>query len=431
MFDTDEAWIRLGRNPDEMDRADLDEFLAAAGRARSYVDAREALGLAALARLDREGSDPAGDDAERLRRTQNTSRGEARRRAERAAQLEALPATQEALEQGQITGGHADVLAAGRAKADDRAKAALAEAEPVLLAAAGSESPEDFRRRVDRFVKDHAADDGLSEWDRMKAQTELRLFRRRDGMTGISGALDPELARLVAPTLQGVAEELWRAERAGREDEPVPHAERTHPQRLAHALGVVCRRASGADARDGRRVRQRAVITMDLETLLGGLGHPTLDDGTPVPGPVARRMACEAGLIPAVLGGDSIPLDWGRARRLATETQREALALLYDTCTLFGCTAPRVWCDVHHIDPFEDGGLTNLDRLTFACGSCHDLAHRPGWRIEKHPDGAVHSWAPDGTHWEHQPKPRPTRRRPTAPRGAAPRRTAQPTLAGV
>ena len=39
----------------------------------------------------------------------------------------------------------------------------------------------------------------------------------------------------------------------------------------------------------------------------------------------ARRLACTAKLIPAVLGGDSIPLDLGRARRLFSPGQRKAL----------------------------------------------------------------------------------------------------------
>jgi hypothetical protein len=36
-------------------------------------------------------------------------------------------------------------------------------------------------------------------------------------------------------------------------------------------------------------------------------------------------MACEAGIIPLVLGGDSIPLDLGRTARIASPHQRIAL----------------------------------------------------------------------------------------------------------
>jgi hypothetical protein len=51
----------------------------------------------------------------------------------------------------------------------------------------------------------------------------------------------------------------------------------------------------------------------DLLAKLEGAGiAATLADGTPVPASVARRMACDAGIIPLVLGGDSVPLDLGR-----------------------------------------------------------------------------------------------------------------------
>ena len=56
------------------------------------------------------------------------------------------------------------------------------------------------------------------------------------------------------------------------------------------------------------------VVTMGLETLLGGLGAATLDSGDRIAPGEARRMACAAGVIPAVLGSRSQLLDLGRQR---------------------------------------------------------------------------------------------------------------------
>jgi Domain of unknown function (DUF222)/HNH endonuclease len=279
-------------------------------------------------------------------------------------------------------------------------------------------------------VAEHSGDDGVNDWDRKKQLNRLRFGPKDDeGMTPVAGRLDPELADRVQSTLRRKAEELWRGEAAGRADQVMPWGERTSEQRLAEALGEVCRRADGADVRDGRRAPGRAIVTMELDVLLGKLGEAHLPDGTPVPASVARRMACSAGLVPAVLDGTSVPLDLGRARRLATAGQRDALGLMYDTCTIAGCTAPAGWCDVHHIEPFGPpaNGATNLANLTFACSRCHDLVHRPGWRVAKDPDGTVHTWAPGGTHWRHDPK---VRHRRTEPQPAA-APTSEELFAGV
>jgi Domain of unknown function (DUF222) len=125
MFDPSAAVALLAREPEELADVELELGLGELGRLRSWTDATEARWLAVLSRRRRDSSDPAPDAAEKLRRQQNCSRGEARRRAKRAEQLEKLPATQRALEQGQISSAHADAMARGREHADGQAKAAL------------------------------------------------------------------------------------------------------------------------------------------------------------------------------------------------------------------------------------------------------------------------------------------------------------------
>ena len=85
------------------------------------------------------------------------------------------------------------------------------------------------------------------------------------------------------------------------------------------------------------------VVTMTLEQLLADLetaGVCTLDTGGHLTAAEARRLACAAGIIPAVLGGRSQPLDLGRRRRLHTEAQRLALGLRDHGCTTDGCEQP-------------------------------------------------------------------------------------------
>jgi hypothetical protein len=309
-------------------------------------------------------------------------------------------------------------MAAGRAKADHQARTALDEAEEELLDAAADEAPEAFRKRVEQFVAEHAADNGLDEHDRRKARNSLRFWNDKDGMKRVSGAFDPDLGATIEAEVRRKAEERWRAERSGRAEGAAPESVVTDERRMAEALGDVCRRSAGADVRDGKRVRPRVAVTMTLDQLRGDDERPAeRADGTPVPASAARRMACDAGLIPVVLGGDSVPLDWGRARRFATWPQTAALHLSYDTCALFGCTTKVEWTDAHHVDPFAAGGHTDLDRLVPGCDHCHELVHRPGWGCSKDEHGVITSWSPSGQLWVVHPKDR--RRRPAGPQRAA------------
>jgi hypothetical protein len=130
------------------------------------------------------------------------------------------------------------------------------------------------------------------------------------------------------------------------------------------------------------------LVTIDLESLLAGLGAARLDTGIAITGGEARRLACEAGLVPAVLDGASMPLDLGRSRRLHDRTQRRALALLHDTCAVAGCQRPFAWCEIHHHRlPWSAGGLTDLDNGLPLCGHHHRRAHDPTFDLRHRPDG--------------------------------------------
>ncbi len=123
------------------------------------------------------------------------------------------------------------------------------------------------------------------------------------------------------------------------------------------------------------------VVTMTLDTLLGGLAHAAIV-GTPTlltPGE-ARRLACAAGVIPAVLDGQGRVLDLGRRRRLASKAQILALRVQqHGVCAITGCDRPARWCEAHHWRrSWATGGTTNLADLALICPRHHTLAHRHG-----------------------------------------------------
>ena len=421
MFDPHGAVDLLERDPDNPTRAEIDQMLELTEAARSWITGREARWLRAGTEVEPDPADPAKDDADRLARKQKTSRAKAKTRTDTARELGNLPETQDALENGTITDAHADAMAHARSTADAQARAALDDHEADLLALGALESPWEFKQRLARFVKVHSADDGRSEWDRKQAQGRLRMWDDKDGMLQLHGQLPPGTPKAVLRrVLGGISDELFRRDHQDHpDDQAIPFAERDNEQRLAEALVEACRRAEGQA--HPTTSHDRVVVTLTLQDLFGtphdGPG-PTMNDGTPVPASVARAMACEAGIIPLVLGGDSIPLDLGRTRRLASPGQRVALGALWSTCSFADCATPYAWTELHHVHPFNaDGGhgRTNIDELTPVCGHCHDLAHHPDWHFDKLPDGSTITRAPDGTQWRRWPD----RQRPAQPPPAA------------
>ena len=79
------------------------------------------------------------------------------------------------------------------------------------------------------------------------------------------------------------------------------------------------------------------VVTMTLDSLLGGLKAAQLDTGGVVAASLARRMACEAGIIPTVLGGNSEVLDLGRTKRFYDRPQRIKALIEHRGCAVEGC----------------------------------------------------------------------------------------------
>lgn len=130
------------------------------------------------------------------------------------------------------------------------------------------------------------------------------------------------------------------------------------------------------------------LVTLDLAHLLTGLGAARLDTGVRMSAGEARRLACESGLVPAVLGGASVPLDLGRTRRLHSPHQRKALAVVHDTCAVAGCERPFAWCEIHHHKlAWGHDGRTDLDNGLPLCGHHHRRAHDPRWELRRHPSG--------------------------------------------
>ncbi|GMA31687.1 HNH endonuclease signature motif containing protein [Litorihabitans aurantiacus] len=98
-----------------------------------------------------------------------------------------------------------------------------------------------------------------------------------------------------------------------------------------------------------------------------------------------RRLACDADVIPVVLGGRSEIVDLGRRHRLVPATLRRALVARDGGCLFPGCTIPSTWCEAHHVVPWSQGGRTDADNCVLLCSSHHHAVHTGRWSVTAAP----------------------------------------------
>ncbi|HET6666345.1 MAG TPA: DUF222 domain-containing protein [Intrasporangium sp.] len=171
---------------------------------------------------------------------------------------------------------------------------------------------------------------------------------------------------------------------------------RSAATRRADALLELIGRAVAAPEGVTRTPRTQLVVTMTLEALLEQVrGTAVADNGEALSAATVRRLACEAGITPAVLGAPSEPLDLGHWERYFTRAQRRALALRDKGCTWPGCSIPYQWCEAHHAEHWANGGLTDLSNGTLICGRHHTLAHQLGLLPSITPTGVRWLRVPD------------------------------------
>jgi len=168
---------------------------------------------------------------------------------------------------------------------------------------------------------------------------------------------------------------------------------------MADALVEMARRAATVPVSERGRSRPLLVVGIDYDALLDGLGRTgtLLGEHTPLDAATVRRLACDADLVPVVLGGPSQPLDLGRSRRLASDAQRRAMLARSDHCEWPDCDTRWEWCDAHHLTPWEQGGTTDLDQLAWLCRDHHHDAHEGGWTLTRNAMGTLDTRPPPET----------------------------------
>jgi len=178
---------------------------------------------------------------------------------------------------------------------------------------------------------------------------------------------------------------------------------RTRPQRLLDGLVGACKAAlatGGLPATGG--LRPQVMVTIDYRDLLtrptassgpasksvtasgplGLAGTGSLAFTGPVTAATIRKIACDADIIPVLLGSEGRVLDIGRTSRLFPPHIRKAITARDKGCTFPGCTIPAPWCEAHHITYWSHGGPTSTDNGVLLCSHHHHLIHKEQWTIQ-------------------------------------------------
>lgn len=351
----------------------------------------------------------------------------AKRLVSQAADLDArLPATSTALADGAIGSAHARVIAqaleqlperrlhrpidqqtdpqsdAQTDRAGDQTYAGPAEltarAERFLVAKAADLTPAEVRvlgAKVLEFVAPEAAEVAEAAAAERLAAVEAdavagRSLRGR--LVGDRVRIDGWLDRVGWATVRTALDPL-AVRRPGPDGSPDV---RGRDRRLADALIDLAERSQAAGGLpEHGKVRPTLLVRFDHDQLAADVGAGLLADGTPISAGTARRLACEANLIPAVFGGGSQLLDLGRSRRLFTGAVYLGLLARDGGCTFpHACATAAPDCHAHHMPEWRSGGRTSVDTGTLTCKVAHYHAHHDGWVARLNPVDGLPQWVP-------------------------------------
>jgi hypothetical protein len=237
-----------------------------------------------------------------------------------------------------------------------------------------------------RRVRDQFDPDGIEpREEELRARAGFSIVHRRDGLLRWVIDAHPEAAGFLTAALDANLAPSRRVAFLDPDEAAVDDAladTRTLAQKRLDALVAIAKGSLRADAGDVSGTAVTMLVSIDAAALVSGIGAATIFGvDEPISAGAARRLACEAKILPVVLGGASQPLDLGRERRLFTEAQRVAMAIRDGGCVWPGCQEPPGRCQAAHLEPWFPAGRTDLVNGVLLCPFHHRRFDRDGWSM--------------------------------------------------
>lgn len=280
-----------------------------------------------------------------------------------------LPVTAAAMADGALSGEHISAVAEVMKDLPPEAEAQVVEFarehEPSAVRSFGKE----LAYRLYRQDAEPREAEPVPPVNRLRTEwkgDQLEVWARLDRITGakFEAMIDP-LAKPRPTTPEEGPDPRSRAEREG--------------DAFADLIDLMLR-ADRLPEHGGEPVT--LTLTMSYDDLVEKVGLAMPDSRRRIPAALVRRLACNAGVIPVVLGGRSEPMDVGRKARTFPAGIRRLLVARDRGCAFPGCDRPPKHCDAHHVRFWSDGGETSVQNAVLLCRHHHTLIHQSEWEVK-------------------------------------------------
>jgi hypothetical protein len=366
-----------------------------------------------------------GSMAAFARHRYGVSDAESRRIARRAERMAAWPELLETWVDGTLTGAKVDAAVALVPHRHVERFALAAEANAGIVAPLNLPDTRAALRhwvaRADAADEREASEAG-AEATLPERERDLFVSRTIGDIADLRGLLDPDSATVVEQALRTA------------ETPDVEGVTRTPAQRRADALVDICRffndnqatgtrnrrqarltvvadvfamyRAAlrGAGVRDARQLGEFLAERPHLGALERGIFLDAFDgkgdtartlDGNPISDGLLSCIS-SGGVLERLLTVEGRILDMGRTIRTFTDAQHRAAAARDQGCRRAGCDKPLHMTSLHHVEPWEAGGLTDIANAVTKCDHDHLDDHAKGHVDELEPDGTYTVITPSG-----------------------------------
>jgi len=333
-----------------------------------------------------------------------------------------LPATLTALEDGEISQRHAEIIASNaqqiphpfRAKYEavmvPLAKEMTVTRLPAkALMVRDKMHPESHKQRHDKAVEKRC----------------VRFDAGKDGMATLSAYLPAVAAKGIMNRITDTAKALRH------KDDP-----RTLGQLRADAFSDLLLNGVTSTADYSKGIRARVMVMVEHSTLMGADDKVAQLDGYGFIGAEQARavmLECRSAYrvtysatsneiisvgtkrYQATSSGttayanmatdpiEAMVTNIGHTQHRAPTAMRDVVRLRDQRCRWMGCGVSAEHCDVDHTIAWSDGGTTQVENLSLLCRRHHGLKHTAGWSLIQAPGGVLHFTSSDGRQYTTYP----------------------------